>query len=69
MCCNAGSEEGKISNELKVLRYTLELVDDQQDIKQLLYVAKPNHEDKLFEYCHHQEIAQENPPHVRSTSL
>jgi hypothetical protein len=45
---NVGSEEGRVSNELKIHRYTLELVDDHQDIKQILYVSKPDHEDKVF---------------------
>lgn len=42
------SSEGKISNELKINKYTLELIDDHQEILQTLYISKPLHEDKLF---------------------
>lgn len=42
------SSEGKISNEMKINKYTLELIDDHQEILQTLYIAKPIQEDKLF---------------------
>jgi hypothetical protein len=44
-------------------------VDDHQDIKQVLFAAKPTHEDKIFEFCHSQAIEDENSPAVRATSL
>ena len=58
-----------INNELKVHKYTLELIDDHQDILQTLYQSHPNKEDHYFSYFRNQDIQRENSPVVQATSL
>jgi len=45
------SSDNKINNELKVVKYTLDLIDDAQEIRQTLYAAHPLKEKLCFYYC------------------
>ena len=51
------SSEGEISNELKVQQYTLELIDDHQEILQTLFKAHPLKEKRSFFYCRNKDLA------------
>ena len=50
-------------------KYSLELIDDEQEILQTLYKSHPNKEDHCFCYVRDREVERENSPGVQASSL
>jgi hypothetical protein len=52
-----------------VLKYTLELIDDSQEILQTLFKDTPKKEGLSFHYYPHSELAIENSPSIQASCL
>jgi small-conductance mechanosensitive channel len=63
------STEHQINDQLKVIKYTLELIDDQQEILQTLHAAHPMREKMLFVYCRNEALSEENSPPMQACCL